>query len=279
MTSIQQELKASGLSLRKKLGQHFLVDRNIIEKILRTADIKKEEVVLEIGAGLGEMTLALSRRAGQLIAVEVDSRWVEILKRKLTGISNVILLQEDILKVDLQVLSHQVGTPLKIVANLPYQISSPLLFRFLENRKIISNLTLMLQREVAERMTASPGRKEYGALSVLIQMVARPSIKFIVRPTAFFPPPKVESAVIQLSWKKEWLDNVEEEDWIQKVVKASFSHRRKTLINSLNFSGLDLPPHPENRMKASGIDPGRRPETLSVEEFVRLAKALKGDEH
>lgn len=279
MTSIRQELKACGLSLRKKLGQHFLVDRNIIEKILRTADIKKEEVVLEIGAGLGEMTLALSRRAGQLIAVEVDSRWVEILKRKLTGISNVILLQEDILKVDLQVLSHQVGTPLKIVANLPYQISSPLLFRFLENRKIISNLTLMLQREVAKRMTASPGRKEYGALSVLIQMVARPSIKFIVRPTAFFPPPKVESAVIQLSWKKEWLDNVEEEDWIQKVVKASFSHRRKTLINSLNFSGLDLPPHPENRMKASGIDPGRRPETLSVEEFVRLAKALKGDEH
>lgn len=278
MTSIQQELKASGLSLRKKLGQHFLVDRNIIEKILRTAGIKKEEVVLEIGAGLGEMTLALSRRAGQVIAVEIDSRWVEILKRKLTGISNVVLLQEDILKVDLQALSHQVGTPLKIVANLPYQISSPLLFRFLENRKFISNLTLMLQREVAERMTASPGRREYGALSVLMQMVACPSIKFIVRPPAFFPSPKVESAVIQLSWKKEWLGNIEEEDWIQKVVKASFSHRRKTLINSLNFSGLVLPSHPENRMKAAGIDPGRRPETLSVEEFVKLAKALKGDE-
>lgn len=279
MTSIQQELRASGLSLRKKLGQHFLVDRNIIEKILRLADIKKEEVVLEIGPGLGEMTLALSQRAGQVIAVEIDSRWVEVLKNKLTGISNVILLQEDILKVDLQALSHQVGLPLKIVANLPYQISSPLLFRFLKNRKFISNLTLMVQREVAERITASPGRKEYGALSVLIQMVARPSIKFMVRPPAFFPPPKVESAVIQLSWKKERSLNVEEEDWIQKVVKASFSHRRKTLINSLNYSGLILPPEPGRRIQAAGIDPGRRPETLSIEEFVRLAKALRGDEH
>ncbi len=279
MTSIQQELKASGLFLRKKLGQHFIVDRNMIEKIVRLADIRKEEVVLEIGPGLGQMTLALSQRAGRVIAVEIDSRWVEILKKKLTGISNVILLQEDILKVDLQALSYQVGTPLKIVANLPYQISSPLLFRFLENRKFISNLTLMVQREVAERITAFPGRKEYGALSVLIQRVARPSIKFVVRPPAFFPPPKVESAVIQLSWKTEESLNVEEEDWVQKVVKASFSHRRKTLINSLKVSGLILPPQPGKRMQAAGIDPGRRPETLSVEEFVRLAKALKGEVH
>ncbi len=278
MPSIKRELKAYDLTLRKKLGQHFLVDRNILEKIIRIAGVQKEDVVLEIGPGLGEMTLGLSKRARQVFAVEIDSRLIRILKEKLTALPNVILLQKDILKIDPPTLFDQAGVPLKVVANLPYHISTPLLFYFIEARKYFSDFTIMLQREVAERLTAQPGTKEYGALSVLIQMVFIPKVHSIVKPSAFFPPPKVESAIITLSWRKDPLLDVEEEHWVKEVVKASFRHRRKTLINSLNFSGLPLPSILERRMEGAGIDPKRRPETLSVEEFVRLARALKSSE-
>ena len=274
MTSIKKELSEYGLSPRKRLGQHFLIDRNILDKVIRTAGVNKEDVVLEVGPGLGEMTLALAQKAGKVIAVEIDSKLVEILRKKMSDLPNVKIIFGNILRVYFGSLFCLAGKPLKDVANLPYQISTPLLFRFIESRKFFSSLTLMLQREVVERMISPPGVKGYGALSIFIQMVSHPSIQFFIKPSAFFPPPKVESAVVQIVWRDDLMVKAEDEDWFKKVVKASFSHRRKTLINSLKHSGLSLPPLPEKKMEAIGIDPQRRPETLSLNEFVHLSEVL-----
>ena len=275
MPSIKKELSEYGLSPRKKLGQHFLVDRDVLDRVIRTAEVRAKDVILEVGPGLGEMTLRLARLAKRVIAVEIDAKLVEALKKKLSDVPNVKIIWGDILKIDFEELFRQEGKPLKVVANLPYQISTPLLFRFIESRKYFSDLTLMLQREVVERMIAPAGIKAYGSLSVFVQMVSIPSIQFFVKPSAFFPPPKVESAVVQIFWKNEVMIQAEHEDWFRKVVKASFSHRRKTLINSLKHSGLSLPPFAEERMKTAGIDPRRRPETLTIEEFAHLAEVLK----
>lgn len=278
MPSIRKELSEYGLSPKKRLGQHFLADRNILDKVVRTAGVTKEDVVLEVGPGLGDMTLALAQKAGQVIAVEIDSKLIPVLRKKVSGLSNVTIRWANILRVNLEYLFYETGKPLKVVANLPYNISTPLLFRFIESRNYFSSLTLMLQKEVVERIIAPPGGKDYGALSVLIQAVSRPSIQFVVKPSAFFPPPQVESAVIKISWRDDLKMKAEDEEWFREVVKASFSHRRKTLINSLKFSGLPLPPSPEKKMETSGIDPGRRPETLNIEEFIHLAEALVDDE-
>jgi len=278
MPSIRKELTEYGLFPKKRLGQHFLVDRNILDKVIRTAEVKREDVILEVGPGLGEMTLGLARLAKRVIAVEIDSTLVEILKKKMSTVSNVEIIEEDILKIDFDALSRQAEAPLKVVANLPYQISTPLLFRFIESRRFFSSLTLMLQREVVERMIAPAGVKEYGALSIFVQMISHPSIHFFISPSAFFPRPKVESAVVHLVWRKEpWIEP-KGEAWLKEVVKASFSHRRKTLINSLKHSGLPLPLLIEERMKAIGIDPRRRPETLSIEEFIHLSEVLVENE-
>lgn len=275
MVSIRQELTEYGLFPKKRLGQHFLVDRNIIDKVIRTAEVKKEDVILEVGPGLGEMTLTLARQAKKVFAVEIDSKLVEILRKKTSELPNVKIIWGDILKVNFSMLFPEVGRPLKVVANLPYQISTPLLFRFIESRHLFSSLTLMLQSEVVERMIAPPGGKEYGSLSVLIQAVSHPSVQFLVKPSAFFPPPKVESSVVKISWRDDLEMEAGDEDWFREVVRASFSHRRKTLINSLKYSGLLLPPLPEKRMAKAGIDPVRRPETLTLQEYTRLADALK----
>lgn len=275
MVSIRQELQTYGLSPRKRLGQHFLIDRNIIEKVIRVAEVKSEDVVLEVGPGLGEMTLGLARQAKRVIAVEIDSRLTEILRRKTSGTSNVEIIEEDILKTDFDAMVRRMKSPLKVVANLPYQISTPLLFRFMESRRLFSNLTLMLQKEIIERITASPGGKAYGALSVLMQSVSCPSLQFVVKPTAFFPPPKVESAVVRILWKEESGIEPTEEEWFKKVIRASFGYRRKTLRNALKHSRLVPLDSIEMKMDAIGIDSRRRPETLSLEEFIRLAEALR----
>jgi len=275
MTSIRHELKAYGLSPRKKWGQHFLVDQNILNKVIRTAQVGKEDVVLEIGPGLGEMTLALARQAKRVIAVEIDPKLVEILREKVKGYSNVEVVREDILKADFNPFLDQEGHPIKVVANLPYQISTPLLFRFIESREIFTTLTLMLQKEVAERMVASPGSKSYGPLSVFVQLVSNLSIRFFVKPSAFFPPPKVESAVLQMAWREKPLVDLTDEDWFKKVVKGCLGYRRKTLLNALKHSGLSFPQGVEERTEKLGIDLHRRPETLTIQEFGRLAEALR----
>jgi len=275
MVSIKQELREYGLFPKKRLGQHFLVDPNILNKVVQTAQVGKEDVILEVGPGLGQMTLALARQAKHVIAVEIDERLAAILKQKGVGYPNVEVIKSDILKVDFKHLFKKETRPIKVVANLPYQISTPLLFRFIESKEIFSVLTLMLQKEVAERMVASPGRKEYGPLSIFIQAFSDVSIRFIIKPSAFFPPPKVESALVYMVWKEKPMIEIRDEEWFKRVVKACFGYRRKTLMNALRHSELSLPESVESRMEKIGIDPRRRPETLSIEEFGSLAEALK----
>ncbi len=274
MVSVRKELRAYGLAPRKGFGQHFLTDRNILNKILRTAGIEKEDVVLEVGPGLGEMTLALALQSKKVICVEIDRKLVEVLREKAKDNPNVELLQSDILDLDLKKLGDREQIPIKVVANLPYQISTPLLFRFIEARHFLSTLTLMWQREVAERMIASPGNKEYGSLSIFLQLYSNLSIRFFIKPSAFFPPPKVESAVVHIVWREKPLVEVRDPEWFHQVVRGCFGYRRKTLVNALKHSGFPLPTDVENRMNWVGIDPQRRPETLTVEEFARLAEAL-----
>jgi len=275
MASIRKELATYGLIPKKKWGQHFLIDRNILNKVIRTAQVEEKDVVLEVGPGLGEMTIGLAKKAKRVITIEIDSKLVEILKKKVTDYPNVEVIKGDILKVDFNKLLNQEKDPVKVVANLPYQISTPLLFRFIESKKLFFSLTLMLQKEVAERMVAPPGGKEYGPLSIFVQLVSNLSIRFFVKPTAFFPPPKVESAVIHMVWKEKPMVEVKDEEWFKKIVKGCFSYRRKTLINALKHSDLPLPNDIEPKVKKIGIDPQRRPETLSIEEFVNLAEILK----
>ena len=275
MVSIRRELKEYGLVPRKRWGQHFLVDRNILSKVVRAAKLEKGDVVLEIGPGMGEMTLGLARQVKKVIAVEIDRELVKILKEKTADFSNVMVIEGDILKISFEELYRQGHQQLKVVANLPYQISTPLLFRFIESKQLFSSLTLMLQREVAERMIASPGGKDYGPLSIFTQSVSDLSIQFYIKPSAFFPPPKVESAVIHMVWKERPLVRPEEEGWFKKVVKGCFSYRRKRLVNALRHADLLLPEDLEKRIEKIGIDSQRRPETLAIQEFAHLADALK----
>jgi 16S rRNA (adenine1518-N6/adenine1519-N6)-dimethyltransferase len=275
MVSIRSEIREYGLFPKKRLGQHFLVDPNILSKVVRTAQVAKEDVVLEIGPGLGEMTLALAREVKKIIAVEVDPKLAAILREKATGHPTVEVVESDILKLDFKRLFKKEGRPVKVVANLPYQISTPLLFRFIESKEAFSAFTLMLQKEVAERMVAPTGRKEYGPLSIFVQMFLDVSIRFFIKPSAFFPPPKVESAVVQMAWKEKPMIEKEDEEWFKRVVKACFGYRRKTLINALRHSELSLPESIGSRMEKIGIDSRRRPETLTIREFASLAKTLK----
>jgi 16S rRNA (adenine1518-N6/adenine1519-N6)-dimethyltransferase len=275
MRSIKKELAEYGLVPRKRWGQHFLIDQNILNKVIRAAELEKGDVVLEVGPGLGEMTLALARQVKKVIAVEIDSKLVEILRKKATDLPNVEVIKGDILKINFNELLDQEGQRLKVVANLPYQISTPLLFRFIESRNVFSALTLMLQKEVAERMIASPGGKDYGPLSVFTQTVSNLSICFSIKPSAFFPPPKVESAVIRVVWKEKPVVSLEGKEWFKNVVRGCMGYRRKRLMNALKHSDLPLPPDIEQRMEKIGIDPQRRPGTLTIQEFARLAEALR----
>ena len=275
MTSIKQELKEYGLFPKKGLGQHFLIDRNILNKVIRTAQVGKEDVVLEVGPGLGEMTLALAHQAKHVIAVEIDRKLVEILIKKLADYPNVDVQRGDILTINFNKSDFQEGQKIKVVANLPYKISTPLLFHFIELKEFFSTLTLMLQKEVAERLVAIPGNKSYSPLSIFIQMFTNITICFYIKPSAFFPPPKVESAVVQMTFREKPLVKLENEKWFRKVVKGCFGYRRKTLVNALKHSGLSLPIDIDERLEEIGIDSRRRPETLTIQEFASLSDALK----
>ena len=275
MVSIRKELAEFGLTPRKKWGQNFLVDRNILHKIVREAQIEKEDTVLEIGPGLGEMTRVLAEAARRVITIEVDPKLVAILEEKLASSPNVRVIHGDVLKIDLLEALPVETQPVKVVANLPYQISTPLFFRFIELKRMFSTLTLMVQKEVADRMVASPGTSDYGPLSIFIQLSAKISVLFPVKPAAFFPPPKVESKVVQINWREKPLVGPEDEPWFREVVRGCLGYRRKTLLNALRHSGLPLPEGLEGRLEAAGLDPRRRPETFEIQELVKLAQVLK----
>jgi 16S rRNA (adenine1518-N6/adenine1519-N6)-dimethyltransferase len=254
---------------KKSLGQNFLKDPHYLAKIVDAARVGPEDRVLEIGPGLGHLTRELAARAGTVLALELDERLIPLLRNEFSVLPNVEIVQADALAYPYERLSGA----WKVVANLPYYISTPILQKLISCRSVFSILTLMLQKEVAERIAATPGGREYGFLSVLVQYHAIPRIEFTVPAGAFTPRPEVDSTVISLTVRPEPAVAVTDEDFFIRVIKAAFSQRRKTLRNALkqlDCSGGKM----ERVLAETGIDLGRRAETLSVEEFGRLADFL-----
>jgi len=270
----REALRTSAFHPKKRLGQNFLIHESVIEAILRLVDLSQDDEIVEIGPGLGFLTRRLVEVARKVWAVEVDPFLVEWLARSpLQNHAAFHLIHDDILKVRLTdfLPSHKV----KLVANLPYSISTPVLFRLFEFRGCFSLLVLMVQREVAERMTASPGTKSYGTLSVWCQIHGQILDKVAASPEAFFPRPKVKSTVLKIGLYPEPLAPLEDLPFLRKVVRAAFGQRRKTLANALGRLLNRGKEQTERYFRQEGIDPRRRGETLSVDEFIRLARALK----
>lgn len=254
---------------KKSLGQHFLFDKNIINKILNAAKLTPSDRVVEIGPGPGIMTRMIAERVKRVIAIEIDKALCNNLRKDLSGKSNIEIVNADALDYRYEDLEKG----FKVIANLPYYITTPILFRLMDMRGSIHSMTLMVQKEIAERITASPGSKDYGVLSIAIQYHSFPEIAFIVPSGAFRPPPKVESALIHIDILQKPRIKVKDESFFFRVVRTSFSQRRKTLQNSLKQLGLKK----ETLGKAftsSHIDPKRRAETLSIEEFGLLSDSL-----
>lgn len=277
MSSPKDIIKHYNIKPRKKLGQSFLLDQNIIKKIAGATQITKEDIVVEIGSGIGVLTEILAQQSRKLIAVELDENLIAVLKEKLAGFPNVEIYSGDILKFDFNSISNSYNSKVKIVGNVPYNISSPLIFRLLAFRSVIDNFTLMLQKEVVDRLVALPNNKSYGVPSVFLQMFARVERLFNVPSTCFYPQPKVESAIIKGTFLSEPLINLTSEIFFTKLVKAAFAQRRKTLINNLKnakfLEGLSAEALTEALSHAS-IDGKRRGETLSVQEFGYLSNVL-----
>jgi 16S rRNA (adenine1518-N6/adenine1519-N6)-dimethyltransferase len=261
------------VSPRKSLGQNFLVDENIISRIIQAAQITKDDTVIEIGPGMGAMTKDLAVAAGRVIAIELDERLFRKLKAELKDADNLDLILGDALTFPYESLPG----PVKVAANLPYYISTPIITRLIDARENISAMVLMLQKEVAQRITAKPGGKEYGYLSVMVQLWTEAVNLFDVPKEAFTPVPKVDSAVVRLKVRGAPAVRVPDLVFFEKVVSAAFSQRRKTLRNSLKNSGVTEPSRFDAAMELalkSGIDPMRRAETLSLSEFATLAGIL-----
>jgi 16S rRNA (adenine1518-N6/adenine1519-N6)-dimethyltransferase len=271
-----QELRSRGILPKQALGQHFLIDQGIAQKIVRLADLEPEDCVVEIGSGMGVLTFLMLPLVKKVIAVELDPGMADYLKEKAQGMASLIIIRQDALGFDFSTAAKAAGRRLKVVANLPYNISTPVIFRLLDSRLFFSHLTLMLQREVAQRISASPGNKEYGPLSIFIQLYTSPKIMMRVPPEAFYPSPKVESALVGFEILERPRVAIDDEGFFQKVVRASFAQRRKTLLNALKNSPLALGSGKEIEaaVVAAGIDPRRRAETLDLIEFQRLAEAL-----
>ncbi len=254
---------------RKRIGQHFLIDPNIVRKIITVSDLSRDEPVLEIGPGRGILTSALCREVGRVIAIEVDPQLVTYLNHALADCSNLDLRLGDALTFPYQSLPE--GTV--VVANLPYYLSTPLLFTLLESRARLSRMVLMLQAEVATRLTARPGTRDYGILSVLVQYWTIPSLSFRVSPNCFRPRPKVGSTVVTLLVRKEGAVQVADERMFVRTVRAAFAHRRKTLSNSLREEGFPLETVAQALAQAE-IAPARRAETLTLTDFAALVNGL-----
>jgi 16S rRNA (adenine1518-N6/adenine1519-N6)-dimethyltransferase len=254
---------------KKSLGQNFLKDPHYLNRIVDAAEVGPGDQVLEIGPGLGHLTRVLAARAGKLIALELDERLLPLLRKEFGASGTVEIVQADALEYPYESLAGK----WKVVANLPYYISTPIIQKLIAHRDRFISLTLMLQKEVAERIAALPGGKDYGYLSVLVQFYAKPRIEFTVPAGAFTPKPEVDSAIVTLLMRERPSVSVKDEQYLMCVVKAAFSQRRKTLRNSLRQ--LDVPREKMELVVArTGIDLGRRAETLTVEEFGRLADFL-----
>ena len=263
---------------QKKFGQNFLIDTHVLEKIISAAGITKDDCVLEIGPGIGTMTQYLAENAGHVVAVEIDRNLIPILKETLADYDNVTVINEDILRVDIKALAEEYngGKPIKVVANLPYYITTPIIMGLFESGVPIDNITVMVQKEVADRMKEGPGSKDYGALSLADQYYAEPEIVANVPPNCFIPRPNVGSAVIRLTRHKEMPVEVKDPALMFKIIRASFNQRRKTLQNGLG-NAPELPYTKEQIAAAiaeMGLTPTIRGEALSLAQFAQLSDIL-----
>ena len=274
-----ETIKKYEFAFQKKFGQNFLIDSRVLEKIMDAAEITKEDCVLEIGPGFGTMTQYLAERAREVVAVEIDKQLIPILHETLAEYDNVTIINEDILKVDIGAIVQEKnnGKPIKVVANLPYYITTPIIMGLFESNVPLKNITVMVQKEVADRMQVGPGTKEYGALSLAVQYYAKPYIVANVPPNCFIPRPGVGSAVIRLTRFEEPPVRVKDPDKMFKLIRASFNQRRKTLQNGISNS-TELSYTKEqvaNALESIGLSPTIRGEALNLEQFAALSDNLE----
>lgn len=274
----QDILRRHDFNFKKKFGQNFLTDHNILTKITQTAELSKEVNVIEIGPGIGSLTQYLLEEAAEVMAFEIDKSLIPILEETMAPYDNFTLVSADILKVDL--LSEiqkfkNPNLPIKVVANLPYYITTPILMHLIESKILFSEFVVMMQKEVADRIAASPKTKAYGSLSIAVQYYMEASVAFIVPRTVFIPAPNVDSAILKMVRREAPLVEVEDEEWFFKTMHSSFVHRRKTLMNNLQAAfGKESKPEIEKLLAQAEISPTIRGEALSIEEFAKLADAL-----
>lgn len=265
-------------TFQKKFGQNFLVDKNILEKIIDAAQITENDCVLEIGPGIGTMTQYLAERAKSVVAVEIDKHLIPVLHETLSSYNNVTVINEDILKVDINqiVEERNGGSPIKVVANLPYYITTPIIMALFENHVAVQSITIMVQKEVADRMQAGPGTKDYGALSLAVQYYAKPEIIVKVPASCFLPRPTVDSTVIRLTKYAVPVASVTDEAYLFAIIRASFNQRRKTLVNGLaNAGNLGVKKtEVSDALAQMGLSPTVRGETLTLEQFTELSNCL-----
>lgn len=271
-------LQKYNFNFQKKYGQNFLIDTHVLEGIVDAAGVSKDDFVLEIGPGIGTMTQYLCESAGQVVAVEIDNNLIPILKDTLSGYDNVELVNEDILKVDIFRMAEEKngGRPIKVVANLPYYITTPIIMGLFESHVPIDSITIMVQKEVADRMQVGPGTKDYGALSLAVQYYAKPEIVLNVPPSCFMPQPKVGSAVIRLTCHEKPPVQVENEKLLFQVIRASFNQRRKTLANGLNnYPQISLSKEAiQECIIELGVPVNVRGEALTLSQFAKLSNII-----
>ena len=271
-------LKKYNFNFQKRFGQNFLIDSNILAKIVESAEVTKEDFVLEIGPGIGTMTLYLAESAREVVAVEIDKSLIPILGDTLSSYDNVTVINEDILKVDIERLVQEKnqGKPIKVVANLPYYITTPIIMGLFESHVPLKSITIMVQKEVADRMQVGPGTKDYGALSLAVQYYARPEVIAYVSPACFIPKPNVGSAVIRLDRYEKPPVETEDEAFLFAVIKAAFNQRRKTLANGLaNARELGITrQQAEEALLQMELSPSIRGEALTLREFADLSNIL-----
>jgi len=277
MTSPRILLAAHNVRPKKQLGQNFLSDPATAAMIVSRSGISPEDIVLEIGAGLGALTIPVARVAQKVVAVDKDRQIIDILRTEIivNNLSNVVLMDRNILKVDIKALAEDFGRRIVVMGNLPYNISSQILVQLIKSRKAVSRAVLMFQKEMAQRITAQPGCKEYGRLTVMLQYCAEIKKIADVKASLFFPKPKVDSEVLEIEFKKKLEYSADDETFLFRVIKAAFGNRRKTLKNALYASELNLDANSAKYvLESSEIDPVRRAETLNTEEFVKLSNNL-----
>ncbi len=277
-TGTKEILKEYDFSFLKRFGQNFLVDKNVLQKIVDAAEVSEDDVVLEVGPGIGTLTAELAARACRVIAVEIDERLMTILEDTLKDYANVILIHQDIMKTDIPALidEYKGDHTFKVVANLPYYITTPLVMRLLGRALPIDSLTVMIQKEVADRMQAQPGSKDYGSLTLAVQYYAVPEVVAQVSPESFIPRPKVGSAIVRLKRFEEPPVKVKDPDFMFHLIRATFQKRRKTLLNSLtNTSEVSLDREKvAQAIKALDLPPAVRGETLTLSQFAVLSDLL-----